>query len=147
MSLFNMDSSANGFNPIRWDCDNGRNCFNKKMRPKIEVFSECFPGRINFGDVDAIVEINGFGLMLEWKTNTNKAKTGQRIMYERLTKSKLLTVLLVVGDAETMQVSHMGVFYNGKQSELIEATLDDVKKKIKAWVKWVSQPKETGRTE
>lgn len=130
---------TNGFNPMRWDCDNGRNCFNKKMRPKIEVFSECFPGRINFGDVDGIVEINSFGLMLEWKTKTNKPATGQRIMYERLTKTGILTVLFVVGSAETMLVSHMGIFFKGKQTELKEANLDDVKNKIKSWVSWAKK--------
>ncbi len=127
--------NGDGFNPMRWDCKT-RGCFNIKRRPKIEVFSDCFPGNISFGDVDGIVEINGHGLMLEWKTDTNKPTTGQRIMYERRTKSKLITVFLVVGNAETMEVSHMGIFFEGKQSRLQKVTLEDVKHKIKSWVVW-----------
>lgn len=126
---------TNGSNPMRWDCKK-RGCFNIKRRPKIEVFCDCFPGNISFGDVDGIVEINGRGLMLEWKTDTNKPTTGQRIMYERLTKSELITVLLVVGNAKTMEVSQMGTFYKGKQSNLEQANLNDVKNKIRNWVKW-----------
>ena len=132
---------------MRWDCDGGKNCFNKKMRPKIEMFSECFPGRISFGDIDGIVEINGFGLMLEWKTNTNKPTTGQRIMYERLTKTGLISVLFVVGNAETMNVSHIGLFFKGKQTTLIAATIEDVKNKIKSWVTWAKKKdSDNGRT-
>lgn len=129
---------TNGSNPMRWDCDK-RGCFNVERRPKIEVFCDCFPGNISFGDVDGIVEINGHGLMLEWKTETNKPKTGQRIMYERLTKNELITVLLVVGNAKTMEVSHMGLFYKGKQTALKPASLTDVKNKIKKWVEWAKE--------
>jgi hypothetical protein len=128
----------NGYNPMRWDCEK-RGCFNLKRRPKIEVFSDCFPGAISFGDVDGIVEINGRGLMLEWKTDTNKPTTGQRIMYERLTKTALLSVLFVVGDAETMVITHMGKFTKGKQSELRAANLEDVKASIKRWVTWAQK--------
>ena len=37
---------ANGYNPLRWDCER-QGCFNLKRRPKIEVFADCFPGRIS----------------------------------------------------------------------------------------------------
>lgn len=120
---------------MRWDCEK-QGCFNIKRRPKIEVFYDCFPGNISFGDVDGIVEINGHGLMLEWKTDTKKPTMGQRIMYERLTRNKLITVFLVVGNAETMEISHLGIFYEGKQSELINSNLEEVKLKIKNWVSW-----------
>ena len=45
-------TTANGANPLRWDCAK-RGCFNEKKRPKIEVFAECFPGRISFGKIIA----------------------------------------------------------------------------------------------
>ena len=48
-----------GYNPMRWDCEKS-GCFNVKCRPKIEVFAECFPGRINFGDMDGRVELGGY---------------------------------------------------------------------------------------
>ncbi len=125
---------------MRWDCEK-RGCFNKKRRPKIEVFYDCFPGKISFGDVDGIVEINGYALMLEWKSDTLEPTTGQKIMYQRITITELLTVLLVVGDAETMSVTHMGCFYKGKQYPLQSANLENVKDKIKSWVKWATKQK------
>ncbi len=42
---------------MRWDCKrNG--CFNLLMRPKIEVFDDCFYGRGAMGDVDGLFERN-----------------------------------------------------------------------------------------
>ena len=74
-----MPNNPAGFNPLRWDCDH-QGCFNKLKRPKIEVFADCFPGRINFGDVDGIVEINGYLLILEWKPERIELSRGQGIM-------------------------------------------------------------------
>jgi len=71
--------SANGYNPLRWDCQK-RGCFNLKRRPKIEIFAECFPGRINFGDVDGIVEINGNALLL---TRNKNGRLGERLDVDR----------------------------------------------------------------
>lgn len=70
-----------GFNPMKWDCEE-RGCFNRKMRPKLEEFAACLPGRIAFTDVDGIVEIGGRFLMLEWKSRPGRIATGQRIMFE-----------------------------------------------------------------
>jgi len=131
-----MVLSDNGYNPMGWDC-NKKGCFNKKRRPKIEVFSECFPGRINFGDVDGIVEINGSALMLEWKTSiSGSLPKGQQIMYERLTKSGVVSVIVVVGDAETMECSKYCLFFNGSHSRWFSADLNGIKEKIKAWALW-----------
>lgn len=118
---------------MRWDCDK-QGCFNKKMRPKIEVFSGCFPGRINFGDVDGIVEINGKGLMLEWKNFSIIIPIGQKIMYERLTKTGILSAILVLGNAETMEIKKFCWFKNGNQSIWLESNLDNLKSEIKKWV-------------
>ena len=122
-----------GKNPMRWDCEK-QGCFNIKRRPKIEVFSDCFPNNISFGDVDGIVEINGYGLLLEWKQDVKCPPMGQHIMYQKLTKTKLLTVFLVIGHAETMEVSHIGGYYGGKQKKTQKTDLEGVKTKIKNWV-------------
>ncbi len=126
-------SSDNGSNPMRWDCEK-QGCFNKKRRPKIEVFSECFPGRINFGDVDGIVEINGKGLLLEWKSVSQNLPTGQRIMYERLTQTGLLTVIVALGDAESMEVWQSCWFVRGKQGLWVTTNLQGMEELIKKWV-------------
>lgn len=102
--------SDNGYNPLGWDCSTS-GCFNVKKRPKIEQFHDCLPGRISFGDVDGIVEINGYVLMLEFKPAPDTLQMGQKIMYERLSTSPQFSVLCLAGDAETMEITH-GLVYD-----------------------------------
>jgi len=131
-------ANPEGYNPMRWDCEQ-RGCFNKKRRPKIELFSKCFKGKISFGDVDGIVEVNGHALMLEWKTDTKQPTMGQRIMYERLSESSPITIFLIVGDAEMMVVSHFGKFHGGIYTPLVESSLDDVTNRISLWNEWAEK--------
>lgn len=128
-----MALSDNGHNPLRWDCEK-QGCFNKLRRPKIEVFSDCFPRRISFGDVDGIVELNGMGLLLEWKSIESILPTGQRIMHEKLTRDGKLTSLIVVGNAETMECSAYSLFFKGKWRGYKSASLEDIKHVIRKWV-------------
>jgi len=126
-----------GENPMRWDCER-RGCFNKKKRPKIEQFSECLPGKCAFGDVDGLAEINGHGLFLEWKPAPVDIRTGQRLTYERLTKTSLISVICIAGDAESMVVTHQAKFFRGKFYPWKTASIEDVKKSIRSWVKWTA---------
>ena len=131
-------SKGSGYNPMRWSCEK-RGCFNVKRRPKIEMFHDCFPGKISFGDVDAIVEINGKGLMLEWKSDTTDLPVGQQIMYKRLTKTKQLTVIILCGNAETMEINYMGWVFAGKYVEPAREAIDGAKQSIDDWVKWAQR--------
>lgn len=126
-----------GYNPLRWDCDK-RGCFNRVKRPKIEVFKSCFPGKISFGDVDGIVEIGGCALLLEWKPSTDELRDAQRIMYQNLSKDGKFTAIIVVGDAETMAVTHSQYFKYGKRSQWIECDIEHVKKFCIAWSSWAN---------
>jgi len=117
-----------------WDCEK-QGCFNKLRRPKIEVFADCFPRRINFGDVDGLVELNGQGLLLEWKTGKGTLPMGQRIAHQNLTKDGKFTTLCVVGNAETMECSAYGFFWQGKWNDYRMANLEDVKNFIRRWAK------------
>lgn len=126
---------SNGYNPMHYDCEH-QGCFNKMRRPKIEVFADCFPGRISFGDIDAIVEICGKGLLLEWKSYADALPMGQRIMYTRLTKGRLMSVVCVHGDAETMTVYNIAFVFDGKWQDWQESNLDHLKETIKSWVAW-----------
>ena len=108
----------NGFNPMRWCCKKD-GCFNDLRRPKIEVFAVCFPGRINFGDMDGLVEINGYFGMLEWKGKGGVIKLGQRITFERFTRHLGNTVFVVEGDAKTMKVGRYCCFWKGRQAPII----------------------------
>lgn len=121
-----------GYNPMRWECEK-QGCFNKLKRPKIEVFADCFPGKISFGDVDGVVEINGHFLYLEWKPNT-AISTGQRILIERRTEDGLSAYLIVAGNAETMEVKQYAIAWNGTINPWMVGTLDDLKNRIRNWV-------------
>jgi hypothetical protein len=127
--------SALGYNPLRWDCDkNG--CFNVKRRPKIETFAECFPRKCNFGDVDGIVEIEGRGLVLEWKGEPMALPVGQSIMWKRLTKDRTITLLCVAGDPQTMDVTHRAMICSGTWRDWKPSSLSDLKASIREWVRW-----------
>lgn len=132
---------ANGNNPMRWDCES-RGCFNLKRRPKIELFHECFPGKISFGDVDGIVEINGYGLMLEWKSDTTDMPRGQQIMYTKLTKDHRITVIILCGDAELMRVDYMGWVFGGTYTPPEPETIDGAKQSVSDWVAWAKGNKQ-----
>jgi hypothetical protein len=127
--------AVNGFNPLRWDCAK-RGCFNLKRRPKIELFADCFPGRMSFGDVDGIVEVAGNALLLEWKSELRALPRGQRILYERVTQTGACSVVIVIGDAETMAVESMSRIYAGHQSPYEPADLVLVKQELAAWSDW-----------
>lgn len=124
-----------GYNPLRWDCDE-RGCFNSKKRPKIEQFADCFPGRINFGDVDARVEINGHFLELEWKPAPGPISVGQTRAFIALTRSAPFIVYVVAGDAETMEVEAVAYFWRGKFHAWEEMGLDGLKDRIRKWAAW-----------
>jgi len=127
----------NGYNPLRWDC-NKRGCFNIKKRPKIEIFADCFPGKINFGDVDGLVEVNSNFLFLEWKESATKLSTGQYILYKKLSLIPAMTVFLIAGSPETMVVTHRAWFLNGKFENWHPYTLEQAKKWIRKWVSFTS---------
>ncbi len=119
-----------------WNCDRD-GCFNLKRRPKIEVFADCFPRRINFGDVDGLVEMNGFFCLLEWKGAGGTVRTGQRISYRQFTACPGNIVFVVEGDAETMEVWRYNLFWSGKEHPARDAALEDVKVRMRGWVEWV----------
>lgn len=120
---------------MRWDCEK-QGCFNKLRRPKIEELAECLPGKIAFSDVDGVVEINGYGLFLEWKSFEGNIPIGQRIMYERFTKTGQFTAFVINGDAETMIVESMAIYWKGRFKGWQEADLDALKEHIKRWSQW-----------
>lgn len=139
----------NGHNPMRWDCVKS-GCFNIERRPKIEMFCEALPGKISFGDVDGMVEINGFILMLEWKGSGGSLRMGQEIAYKNITRmvkpgslEMKNAVFVINGDAKTMELFDIQVFAKGKKHNVeklngdIEEKITAVCAKITCWVDWV----------
>lgn len=136
---------SDGYNPMRWDCSK-RGCFNQHRRPKIEQFATCFPNRIAMSDIDATVEVNGHFLFLEMKGYQGAIPTGQRIYFERLTQlSDRIVVLVVCGDAMTMQFDAMCWVYKGKLSAWRQSSFDDVSALMRNFAAWAraAQPRIT----
>jgi hypothetical protein len=132
--------SANGHNPMYYNCET-QGCFNKKRRPKIEDFCTCFPGKISFGDIDGVVEINGYTLMLEWKGNDQPIPKGQATMHRKTTFYGNNSVICIHGDPETMAVWHVGYFHLGRWTDWHEQTLPGAKEAVSSWAQWaMNQP-------
>lgn len=121
-----------GYNPIYWKCDEW-GCWNKVCRPKLEMFCECFPGNINYGDNDGLVEINGYLNFLEWKKPGGELQLGQKILFERITQREGNVAFIVEGDPETMETNRYQIFFRGKQGKWKTGDFEEVKERIKAW--------------
>jgi hypothetical protein len=126
--------AENGYNPMHWNCEK-QGCFNKKKRPKIEMFADCLPGRIAFSDIDAAVEVEGNFLILEFKEHDNIPK-GQRIFFNRLTRLVPATVLVINADVETMDIHGVSYVADGRIEPQIEMDLQGLKDTIKSWSDW-----------
>ncbi len=89
-------------------------------------------------DMDRIVEIAGRALVLEWKGPGGQIGLGQRIMWERLTRGKMLTVIAVEGDAKTMAVDKICHCWNGRWGEWINSSLLELNERLTNWAKWAN---------
>lgn len=123
------------FKPLEWDCEK-RGCFNKKQRLKFSVFYDSLPGKNSFTDIDAITEYKGNALILEWKSAPNNIPPGQDIMFRQITKGKMLSVICVAGDAETMKATHTAAYFNGAWRDWKVTTTAELNLKIQKWVEW-----------
>jgi len=123
-------------NPLLWSCPQS-GCYNDLARPKIEVFADCFPGKICMSDIDGTVVINGYTFILEWKRYPVKISKGQSIMYTNWTRipGRLFTVLCVAGSARTMQVTH-AMHYTGGQCVWQPRDLSWCKEFVRRWCAW-----------
>jgi hypothetical protein len=122
-------------NRMRWKCDE-HGCFNEKCRLKFEELETALPGKKSFTDVDALTEAYGNGLLIEWKDEPNPLGYAQSTTYGRLTLGRVLTAIVVAGNAETMTVTHMGYFLDGVWHNWKPATTDDLRRQISRWHDW-----------
>ncbi len=126
-------TSTGGYNPMRWDCED-RGCWKVKCSPKIEYFAHALPRKLAFTDLDGTAEVNGHFLFLEWKSHGGDIPTGQRIFFERLTKlSTNISVVIVAGDPETMEVWKVKYAHNGTFSDWRDCDLESLYERIQRW--------------
>jgi len=124
--------------PLRWDCKHN-GCYQERCAPRLEWFSDCFPGRISMGDVDGCVEMNGKFLWFEWKSVGGKLQRSQEIMYEQLmSKGEDFTIFVVSGNSKTMEVYSYEIFYGGFRHQY-QGDLDSLKAKITSWSEWAKK--------
>ena len=117
---------------MRWDCGHS-GCWKDKNLLKLGVFDECFPGKIGFSDVDGVVEIDGNFLLLEWKYGDSILPEGQRIMFEKMTQDERWTVVIVNGNAESMEVSSVRVIAKGRMRQSEESSIGSLKLGCNVW--------------
>jgi hypothetical protein len=114
-------------------------CFNVKLRPKIEVFDDCFGGSNAFGDVDGLVERNGAFCLLEWKSTLGRLTLGQAAAYFAFSRLPGCACFVAVGDAETMVVNEYTLFWREKYQRVFPATLPELKDRVSGWHSFVDR--------
>lgn len=126
-------TSTGGYNPMRWDCER-RGCWKVKCSPNIEYFAHALPRKLAFSDLDGIAEVNGHFLILEWKSHGGDIPTGQRILFERLTKlHRNISVVVVDGNPETMETRQVKYVHQGVFSEWRACDLEGLFERIQSW--------------
>ena len=116
-----------------WDCKKD-GCFNDKKRIKLGEFDTCFPRGAGFGDVDAVVEINGSFLLMEWKDpSCGLISGGQWYMFREMTKDGKWTVVIVYGYPETMEIVAIDVISKGNRLGKEPCDLERLRLRVKTW--------------
>lgn len=69
---------------FNWDCDK-QGCFNTHKRPDLTLYDDCFPGKMGFGDIDALFLRYGRMLALEFKAEGAPITCGQDMLFKEMT--------------------------------------------------------------
>lgn len=124
----------------RNDCalaDNPR-CFWNQMKPEWEELDGlCTNPRISITDIDAMLEVRGHFLWIEWKVDTYRRPPpqGQEIMLKNLTRALDGKALYIVGKPRPMQPMFCIEFRSGEKSIWRDIDLDWLKDYIRAFDK------------
>ncbi|QOR65777.1 hypothetical protein IM538_18505 [Cytobacillus suaedae] len=101
------------------------------------ILNDLLPGRLKFGDLDGILEKNGKFLVLEHKKDDGvDVPKGQKILFERLAKTNLFTVIVIFGDI--FNPTALQIYYPTSYQAIVEkkcATLKELKRTIEWWLK------------
>lgn len=116
-------------------------CYYKKNLPKFDVFADCFKGKVNFTDIDAMVQRGNYYIVQEWKKSA-PLKRGQERMLQHMTKTFPfhIVAMFVDGDAETMEVEKVSVFIGGIEYGPCMCGINDLKELVKGWDEATLEP-------
>ena len=102
---------------LNWNCKEEKKCYIEHVLPNWAIFNECFiPTKIKITDIDGVVERNGWFLFIELKERTKEIKTGQHVLFKKLTQtSDRITVLLLYaqGAAKDMDIREYAMYQKG----------------------------------
>jgi hypothetical protein len=101
-----------------------------------DIFNPCFENpKIKFSDLDAIVEIGGRFLVLEFKSRLASIPTGQQRMIEALSKIECFVVLVVWGSPN--QPEYWQAYHHTlpQGSEVKPCTLNQLQDFVSFWSK------------
>lgn len=108
--------------------DNIRNMNNASQMWDWSPFNDCFGGKIQMGDIDGMVERNGYFLMVETKRPGVKLNTGQSIMFEAFARMPNCTVIVIWGETnKPSQLQYVG------DATIHIASIEVVKKHLADW--------------
>lgn len=128
---------------LRHDCDT-QGCFNKYHRLKFQLFEECFDypkTRINFSDLDGIVERHGHFLALEWKSSDcgeDDIKAIKRLLQQLVSGDNESLALIVWGDACEMKPERILRIDNFVTKEVEPCDIEKLKEIVARWFKRVN---------
>jgi hypothetical protein len=129
-----LSGLPDNFNPLRHDCE-ARGCWNKQYRPQIEFFYHALPRKLTMSDIDAVAEVNGHFLFLEWKSHKGPLPVGQRILIQRLTDAsrKIIVVVIQHEPGNTEAVENIMVVRAGKFGDWEACSYGDLFERVKQW--------------
>jgi hypothetical protein len=106
-----------------------------------KFLDKCFDGKIKVSDLDGIVERRGHFFVLETKKKGVLIPGGQRIMFERMAKTGLITVIVIWGDKNATE--EVQIYYPGRAAPTLKkaATNEDVQHVAEWWNNYVNNTK------
>lgn len=122
------------YNPLRHDCE-AKGCWNKQYRPKIEFFYHALPRKLTMSDIDAVAEVNGYFVFMDWKSHDGPLPTGQRILIQRLTQAskKIIAIIVKHEPGNTEAVEKIMIVRNGQFGLWEPCSFGDLFERVKQW--------------
>ncbi len=128
-------SSTGGFNPMRWKCEGGGNCYLEKHHLRKENFFDCFPGKIAVSDIDFVVEVSGRIMFAEWKPPGGTMTDGQDYLLHSLgrcrdAEGRPFVVVAVYGDPVSLEIKRVVRYRDGKVSDAHAQDLPEFRRRL-----------------
>lgn len=119
---------------VRHKCSE-RGCYLETTHPPIHLFANSLPRNIRFSDIDAVADVDGRILFLEWKEGVRgDLPTGQRLLAENLTRiSPKIRFAFVFWGTTVTDVRAIITVRNGVCGEIETCDLDGLNQRIAAW--------------